>query len=210
MPAGAVPAPAGAVPDAAGAPVADGMGNGGATVADAVTVLGTLETATEAVVSVAAGGGALVSEVPKSSGSVTPLSMAQVLASTPSGQQKPLIKQNEPDGQGSESKILVYHLWGLSWTSESKISLTAFRAARVTDALIVAHVAVGAQLGVASEGLFAGCALAGAGAGRERLILSRHELAGEHMSPVLGGHNTACEGSGEHQCGEGGGEHFGY
>lgn len=103
--------PDGAVPDAAGAPVPDGMGNGGVTVGGAletcteavvsVVLAGALETCTVAVVSVAAGGGALVSEVPKSSGSVTPLSMAQVLASTPSGQQKPLIKQNEPDGHGS-------------------------------------------------------------------------------------------------------------
>ena len=83
-----VPTGAGAVPVPAGAPVAEGMGNGGATVAEEVTVAGPLETSTEAVVSVAAGGGALVADaVVKSSGSSTPLSMAQVLGSTPSGQQ---------------------------------------------------------------------------------------------------------------------------
>lgn len=94
-----VPAGAGAVPDAAGAPAEDeGMGNGGATETEA----GTLETATEAVVSVAEGSGALVGPaVLKSAGRVTPLSIAQVFGSMPLGQQKPLIKQKDPDGQGS-------------------------------------------------------------------------------------------------------------
>lgn len=84
-----VPAGPGAVPDAAGdPPVPEGIGNGGTTVAVGVTVAGALDTSTVAVVSVATGAaGLLAEETLKSSGSVTPLSMAQILGSTPSGQQ---------------------------------------------------------------------------------------------------------------------------
>lgn len=89
MPERPVPAGPGAVPEAAGTlPVPEGIGNGGATVAVGVTVAGALDTSTEAVVSVATGGAGLdAEETLKSSGSSTPLSMAQVLASMPSGQQ---------------------------------------------------------------------------------------------------------------------------
>lgn len=89
VPAGPVPAGAGAVPEAAGEPpVPEGIGNGGTIVAVVVTVAGALDTSTEAVVSVATGAaGLLAEETLKSSGRVTPLSMAQVWGSTPSGQQ---------------------------------------------------------------------------------------------------------------------------
>ena len=87
-------------------------------------------------------------------------------------------------------------------------SLTAFRAARVTDALIVTHVTVGAKLGIASESRLAGGTLARAGAGLERLALARHELTRENMCELLGGYHSARERGGEHQRGKGGGTHF--
>lgn len=98
-----VPVAAGAVPEAAGALEADGIGNGGATVPVPVGLLvaGALETSTEAVVSVAVGGAGLVAGALKLGGRVTPLSTAHFTGSTPLGQQNPLIRQNEPVGQGS-------------------------------------------------------------------------------------------------------------
>lgn len=93
-------------PDAAGTVVLPGIGNGGATVdvlagedvtfAD-VEASGEEVTLADAEVSVA---GALV-VLPKLAGRVMPLSVAQVLGSTPSGQQSPLVRQKEPVGQGS-------------------------------------------------------------------------------------------------------------
>lgn len=87
--------------------------------------------------------------------------------------------------------------------------LTAFRAARVTDALVITHVAVGAELGIAPESLLASGTLARAGPRLERLALSRHELAGENVCKSLGGKHTARERGGEHQGGEDRSTHFG-
>lgn len=93
-------------PDAAGTVVLPGIGNGGATVdvlAGEEVTLADVEafeeevTLADAEVSVA---GALV-VLPKLAGRVMPLSVAQVLGSTPLGQQSPLVKQKEPVGQGS-------------------------------------------------------------------------------------------------------------
>jgi len=44
--------------------------------------------------------GEAAAPVVKPAGRVTPFSAAQVATSRPLGQQYPLIKQNEPDGQG--------------------------------------------------------------------------------------------------------------
>lgn len=91
----AVPAAA-PEPEGAGAEALVGMGKGG----DVERVVGEEVTWTEAVVSVAA---VVAAEVvlPKSAGSSMPLSEAQVLGSTPSGQQRPFVRQKEPAGQGS-------------------------------------------------------------------------------------------------------------
>lgn len=88
--------------------------------------------------------------------------------------------------------------------------LTAFRAARVADALIITHVAISAKLGLTSERLLASGALARGGARLERLALSRHELTRENMGKSLAGSYTARERGGEHQGRQGGGSHFGY
>jgi hypothetical protein len=109
-----VPAGRGPAPDGPAALGFGGIVKGGATDADdegaadgVKTLAGALDTSTEAVVLVITVAGAWLLERPKSEGSVTPLSSAQVWGSTPSGQQKPWTRQNDPFGQGSRRGVSV-------------------------------------------------------------------------------------------------------
>lgn len=134
-------------------------------------------------------------EVPKSAGSSTPLSAAQVWGSTPSGQQRPSIRQKDWEGQGSgwRRRVSLYYslLSGSEERKGDEHTVVATGTACLADAGVVADFA--AEDVACAKGVLAGVAGTEACGRGEGLVLANTELARDDDTQAIGRERGARE-----------------